>query len=47
VDAAGFGEFADRDRFRWVEAALVDPFLDSFEVGDGEFGGEAAEYVSI
>lgn len=41
VDAAGLGEFADGDRAGWVDAALVDPFLDSVEVYGGQVGGEA------
>lgn len=36
VDAAGLGEFADRDGSGWVDAALVDPGLDSVEVHGGE-----------
>lgn len=41
VDAAGVGEFADGDGAGWVDAALVDPFLDALEVDGGHFGGEA------
>ena len=29
VDAAGLGELADRDRAGWVDAALIDPGLDT------------------
>lgn len=41
VDAAGMGEFADGDGSGWVDAALIDPFLDALEVDGGHFGGEA------
>lgn len=35
VDTAGFGQFADRNGTGWVDAALVNPFLDSVEVDRG------------
>lgn len=35
------GEFADGDGAGWVDAALVDPFLDALEVDGGHFEGEA------
>lgn len=41
VDAARLGEFADGDRAGWVDAALIDPFLDAGEVHRGHFKGEA------
>lgn len=41
VDAARLGEFADGDRAGWVDAALIDPFLDAEEVHRGHFEGEA------
>lgn len=41
MDAAGVGEFADGDGAGWVDAALVDPFLDALEVDGGHIGGEA------
>lgn len=46
VDAAGLGEFADGDGAGWVDAALVDPFLDAVEVCGGQVGGEAANIIS-
>lgn len=46
VDAAGLGEFADGDGAGWVDAALVDPFLDAVEVCGGQVGGEAASVIS-
>lgn len=41
VDAAGVRQFADGDRARRVDAALVDPFLDALEVDGGHIEGEA------
>lgn len=46
VDAAGLGEFADGDRAGWVDAALVDPFLDAVEVCGRQVGGET-EKISV
>ena len=46
MDTAGLGEFADGDGAGWVDAALVDPFLDAVEVCGGQIGGEAANIIS-
>lgn len=43
VDASRVGEFADGDGSGWVDAALVDPFLDALEVDGGHINGEAVE----
>jgi len=45
VDAAGFGQFAYGDWAGWVDAALVDPVLDAFEVDGGHFEGEAVKVI--
>jgi hypothetical protein len=42
VDAAGFGQFANGDGAVWVDAALVNPFLDAVEVGGCEVESETA-----
>lgn len=41
VDASAIGEFADGDRALGVDAALVDPGLDSVEVYRREIGGKS------
>lgn len=46
MDAAGLSEFADGDGAGWVDAALVDPFLDAVEVCGGQFGGEAVDIIN-
>lgn len=42
MDAAGFSQFANGDRAGWVDAALVNPFLDAVEVGGREVESETA-----
>lgn len=40
-------EFADGDGSGWVDAALVDPFLDALEVDGGHVDGEAGGGVLV
>lgn len=47
VDAAGLGQFADSDWAGWVDAALIDPILDAFEVDGGHFKGEAGKVLGL
>jgi hypothetical protein len=41
VHAVGVEEFADGDGEAWIDAALVNPFLDAVEVDGDEVEGEA------
>ena len=46
VDAARLSQFADGDGSGWVDAALVDPFLDTVQVHRRQISREAIEVIN-
>lgn len=45
VDAARLSQFADGDGSGWVDAALVDPFLDTVQVHRRQISREAIKVI--